>query len=134
MDKTYKAVPYKPGNGENTYEERFCIVSTETGEILDDAQGYGYKTAQKAYAAWAYKNRDRKKDKEKQKKERHIRKWLREHGDFAEAMEDAAFEVEKGALGPDEKFDAAKVRELLQSAGIEVDFTAGELLKVWKNT
>ena len=26
---------------------------------VDDAQGYGYKSAQKAYAGWAYKNRDK---------------------------------------------------------------------------
>ena len=37
------------------YDSRFVIVDIETGEILDDAQGYGYKTAQKAYAGYNYK-------------------------------------------------------------------------------
>ena len=32
-------------------------VDFNTGAILDDAQGYGYKTPQKAHAAWGYKNR-----------------------------------------------------------------------------
>jgi hypothetical protein len=31
------------------------MMDTETGEILDDAQGYGFKTPQKAYAAYHYK-------------------------------------------------------------------------------
>lgn len=31
--------------------ERYVIVDTETGEILDDAQGFGYKSAPKAYAS-----------------------------------------------------------------------------------
>ena len=80
MDKTYKAIQYKvtthhdavvdkeePWNNSSaydTFEMRYCIVSTDTGEVFDDAQGYGYKTAQKAYAAFAYKNRDKSKDKE----------------------------------------------------------------------
>lgn len=38
-------------------EKRFVIVDRETGEILDDAQGYGYKTPKKAYAAFYYLNR-----------------------------------------------------------------------------
>ena len=53
-------------------ERRFRIVSAETGEVLDDAQVYGYKTMQKAYAAWAYKTRDKTKDKEKKEKDRII--------------------------------------------------------------
>ena len=30
------------------YEKRFVVVDKETGEILDDAQGYGYKTIKNA--------------------------------------------------------------------------------------
>lgn len=57
---TYKAVAYKDG-----YETRYSIVDIETGEVLDDAQGYGYKTAQKAYKAYTYKTQGgREKDKE----------------------------------------------------------------------
>lgn len=32
--------------------DRFVIIDTETGEILDDAQGYGYTTAHKAYKCY----------------------------------------------------------------------------------
>lgn len=64
MYKSYKAIPFKVithhdevvDNNEpwenhpayDTTETRFCIVDANTGEMLDDAQGYGYKTAQKA--------------------------------------------------------------------------------------
>ena len=37
-------------------------VDKETGEVLDDAQGYGYKTKRNAYACYGYKNRDKSKD------------------------------------------------------------------------
>ena len=147
MDNKYKAVPYQvihhydaivdenePWNNIPAYDmhkTRFRIISTETGEILDDAQGYGYKTAQKAYSAYTYKTRDRSKDKEKQAKKRHIQRWLKEHKDFAEAMDNVALDVVKGVY---EDFDAALVKELLSEFGLTPDFTANELLKVWEVT
>ena len=39
-------------NGE---EKRYIVVDQETGEVLDDAQGYGFRTKRKAYAAYTYK-------------------------------------------------------------------------------
>jgi hypothetical protein len=37
-------------------EIRFRCIDEVTGKVLDDAQGYGYKTAKNAYAAFSYKN------------------------------------------------------------------------------
>lgn len=37
------------------YYNRYVMIDTRTGEILDDAQGYGYKTIKKAFAAFCYK-------------------------------------------------------------------------------
>ena len=34
---------------------RFIIVDSETGEVLDDAQGYGYKTIKGAFKAYKFK-------------------------------------------------------------------------------
>lgn len=39
----------------NVYE-RYIIVNPNTGEILDDVQGYGYRSPQKAHIAWNYKH------------------------------------------------------------------------------
>lgn len=148
MNHTYKAVSYtvathhdavvdknEPWNNEpayDTFETRFRIVSTDTGEILDDAQGYGYKTAQKAYSAYAYKTRDKSKDKEKLAKKKHIQQWMKEHKSFVKAMDATAFEIAKGAWGPNDKFDAKQVKKMLKDFELEPDFTANELLKVWQ--
>ena len=148
MNHTYKAVSYtvathhdavvdknEPWNNEpayDTFETRFRIVSTDTGEILDDAQGYGYKTAQKAYSAYAYKTRDKSKDKEKLAKKKHIQQWMKEHKSFVKAMDTTAFEIAKGAWGPNDKFDAKQVKKMLKAFELEPDFTANELLKVWQ--
>ncbi|XME03127.1 hypothetical protein QYZ88_002835 [Lachnospiraceae bacterium C1.1] len=107
-------------------------MSTDTGEVLDDAQGYGYKTAQKAYAAFAYKNRDKNKDKEHLAKKRHIEQWMEKNKPFVKLMDSYAFEIAKGTMAPDDKFDAKFVRNLLRGESLEPDFTAGELLKVWR--
>lgn len=37
------------------YSYRYIIVDSVTNTVLDDAQGYGYRTPQKAYACWKYK-------------------------------------------------------------------------------
>ena len=148
MDKTYKAIRYKvtthheaivdknkPWNNSPSYdtcETRWRIISTDTGEVLDDAQGYGYKTAQKAYSAYAYKTRDKSKDEEKQLKKKRNQQWMKEHKSFVRAMNDIAFEIAKGAWGPDDKFDAALVKEMLSNFELEPDFTANDLLKVWR--
>lgn len=53
MDKKYKAVAitvtHKPVDEFDlvNHEIRYVIKDTENGSIVDDAQGYGYKTAQK---------------------------------------------------------------------------------------
>ena len=36
-------------------KQRFILRDSLTGEIVDDAQGWGYKTADNAYKCWTYK-------------------------------------------------------------------------------
>lgn len=50
---SYEARAFRERGG----DERFVVVSVDTGKILDDAQGYGYKSATKAWAAWKWKER-----------------------------------------------------------------------------
>lgn len=128
-----KKEPWENHPAYTTSAVRFRIVSTETGEILDDAQGYGYRTPQKAYAGYTYKNRDKSKDQERIKKVRHIEKWLKENKSFSNLMEDIAFDIIKGSMGADAKFNTNLVKQLLKENNLEPDFTAYELLKVWKN-
>ena len=115
------------------YEKRYVIVDKDTGAILDDAQGYGYKSIKNAYAAYSYKNRDKSRDKEKAEKKRHIKEWMKQHKSFVHLMDTFAFEIAKGSWGPNDKFDAKFVKKMLEENELEVAFTAGELLAVWKN-
>ena len=47
-------------------------------------------------------------------------------------MSQIAFEIAKGSWGPDDKFDAKLVQQMLDEQELKPDFTAAELLKVWK--
>lgn len=119
-----------PWEDEPSYDEtRYRIVSVDTGEVLDDAQGYGYRTEKKAYAAWNYKNRDKSKDKERIEKDELIRKWMSEHPTEANTLDVYAFEIVKGSWGPDDKFDAAFIEKQLKEWGYaNLPFTGREYL------
>jgi hypothetical protein len=114
------------------YDERYVVIDKDTGKVLDDAQGYGYKSTQAAYAAWSYKHRDKTKDKEKRLKEMQIRNWMKQNKSFVKLMDELNFEICKGSYGPDDKFDAKFVKKLLKEHGLSVPFTPGELLKVYR--
>ena len=138
MEKKYKAistiVTQKPRTeyDSETREKRYVIINTESGEIVDDAQGYGYKTAQKAYAGWSYKNRDKSKDKEKAEKERIIARWLRENKKFVRLLDSVAFDIQTRQWEYEDKVDAKLVRSLLKENGFtNLPFSAGDLLRYW---
>ena len=127
--KKYKAIKSKELSEPNN--PRYVIVDAETSEILDDAQGYGYKSAQNAYAGYGYKNRDKSKDTKKKQEEREIRQWWKKHNELKCDLEYLAFEIAKGGYGPDAEFNAKFLKEVMKERGIESEFPAGKLLKVW---
>ena len=113
------------------WDNRYVVVDL-VGNLLDDAQGYGYRSPQKAHAAFSYKTMSKRRRREKFKKEREIKKWLDEHPDFSDAMEDVAVHVMKGSYGQGVKFNAKFVEKMLRDDGLEPDFTAAELLRIWQ--
>lgn len=128
-DNNIVAMSYKP---EGSYSEtRYVIMNKETGEVLDDAQGYGYRSAQKAYAAYAWKTRDRSKDKEKQAKEKAIRTWMKQHRAFVNALDQLAFDIVSGG-DPNDKITTKTVRDLLAELNIETEFEPNDILRVWR--
>jgi hypothetical protein len=70
---------------------RFEIVSTETGEIIDNANGYGYKSKPNAYKAGWYKFGGGKK-----KVDDAVAWWRRkEHREFLNWLNDVEFDFAK---------------------------------------
>lgn len=56
-------------------ETRYVLIDVETGEIIDDAQGYGFRTPQKAYSAYSYRL---KQNGRKTYNKKDIKKWISE--------------------------------------------------------
>ena len=102
------------------YDKRYEIVDADTGEILDNAQGYGYKDIRGAYAAWGYKHRDKKKDAEKKKRYAAARAWLKQHKDIQDIFDGCAFEIAKGSWGPDANVDTQFVKDILKDNGLDI--------------
>lgn len=131
MGKNYKAM--RSPELSTNWEARYVVVDTDTGEILDNAQGYGYRTAQKAYAAYGYKTRDKAKDEQKRKKRKLVKEWCKSHKDIVRCLEDDEFCIAKGSYGPDDKFNAKWVKDAFEAYGVhDLPFTAGEFLRYWK--
>lgn len=105
-------------------EDRYVVVDKDTGEILDDAQGYGFKTAEKAYKCFHYKHRSQ----EQRDKEKVILEWIKDHKEFVDGLVDIEFYLlkEGGTL------NSKIVTELFKESGLNVNFTAKEFLTVYR--
>lgn len=120
------------GSEDSTHNPRYIIVDKETGEVLDDAQGYGYKSKRNAYACYGYKNRDKSKDAEKEYKKRCVKRFCKANPSFIHLLEGIQFEIATGKWGPDDVFNAKLVRKIFEDNGYtELEFTIGEFLKYW---
>ena len=64
-------------------EDRFIIID-EDGVVLDDAQGYGFKTRQKAFLCYNYKNNN-----ELKKERNRCKKFWKENKEIKEKIETA---------------------------------------------
>lgn len=124
-----KVVPMKT---KDSYDTRFCIIDKDTGEVIDDAQGYGYKTKQKAYAAWTYKTRKISSEEVrlKEEKTKKIKQWIKEHKSFMNLLEGYELEIAKGSGDPNDTINTEFIKNLLIDCNIEIDFKVAELRKV----
>ena len=133
MNTKYKATILITSNSSDENEARYVIKDMESGEIVDDAQGYGYKSARKAYAGWADKSRDKSRDAVKAQTDKMRSKWMKENKQFIRLLDTLAFEMWKNNRWTEDKVDAKFVRNLLEEQGYgDLPFTAGELLKYWQ--
>ena len=88
------------------YDKRYEIVDADTGEVLDDAQGYGYK------------HRDKKKNAEKKKRYAAARAWLKQHEDIQGIFDRCAFEI--ASWGPADKVNTQLVKDILKDHRLDI--------------
>ena len=76
------------------------VLVDDNDNVIDDAQGWGYKTAQKAYAAYYYKQNKTTIESTKSK----IRQWCKQH----KGVEDLYCEIYFDYATHDPEFKATK--------------------------
>lgn len=108
-------------------EARYIIINPTTGEILDDAQGFGYKSRKKAYTGYYYK-RNYVKEKNQNKT---VEYWLHSHPEFCDELTYHVFAHFKE--GRKEKLDENLVQMVLKELGLDAPCKINKLIKVWKN-
>lgn len=109
------------------YDRRYVVVDETTGEVLDDAQGYGYKTAQNAHRAYSYKSAPPKKKAQRNAVERNVERWCAAHKAFMSDLEQAMFYAMKDG----DSFTKAGVEQLLAEHGLELPFSVHDLMRHW---
>jgi hypothetical protein len=81
-------------------DTRFIIVEKETGNLLDDAQGYGYKTARGAHKAGWYKYQRGKEKITSEKSD--AKKFWKQHSDIKQEviqmLENSVKEICRGEI------------------------------------
>ena len=94
-----------PFNETHIMETRYAIAD-DNGKIVDDAQGYGYKTYEKASKAMWWKFKDGKKSSDEKIK------WWKSHKDLYDAIQDMIMmyckEIMRGELTDDDICGYAK--------------------------
>jgi hypothetical protein len=95
---------------------RYVIAHAETQAVIDNANGYGYKTRQKAEKAAWYKFKGGKGKKDAEKRE--ATAFWHQHKDFGKAIhayyDTWCKEIARGETDPD-----ADVEQLAQEMGVE---------------
>ena len=87
-------------------ERRYAIVDADTGEVFDDAQGWGYRTKRNAYAALGHM---RARAEGRPSRQQRARRWLKGNPAAAEALREYLDLNYRyiGEMTDDEVFEAA---------------------------
>ncbi|PWG62074.1 hypothetical protein [Bifidobacterium callitrichidarum] len=106
--------------------DRWILVDDETGEILDDAQGYGYKSASGAHRAYAYKTMPNAKKKKLDTTKRRVQQFWRKHSSLADDINALAFDTLKCG----EEFSDSDIIQAIEESGVDTgDLTPKQLAK-----
>ena len=109
------------------YDRRYVVVDEATGEIGDDAQGYGYRTGQNARRAYCYKSMPPKQKSQLNAVKREVERWCAAHEEFMGHVEQVMFHAMKDG----DSFGKADVERLLSEHGLELPFSTLDLMRHW---
>lgn len=130
----YKVIPIKKnkvdGDEETCYhvywETRYIVINEETGEVLDDAQGYGYKSYQNAVKGYSYQRKTKEQKQQLKIKKKKCQEWWSKHKSIANFYEAVLLD----ALKDNEKLTAKQCKEIIQHQLDEKNITLEDGLTI----
>lgn len=108
-------------------EPRWRVVDKATRKVLDDADGWGYKSARNAHAGWSFKRRTDSEKREWYNRKVAVWKFLLDNKNLVRHLETEAWY----ALKDGEDFGVADVEAAIKHLGIETEFSPNEIYRVW---
>ena len=108
------------------YESRYIIIDAKTLNILDDANGYGYKSKENAYKAWKYKTRSFEDQNERNKKYEAVIKWIDKNKKIIDELDNMAFYALKDG-------DDLTTKDIEEVIGKHEEFTTKQFIYVYHN-
>jgi hypothetical protein len=111
----------------SNFDKRYVVVDEATGEVVDDAQGYGYTSAQNAHRAHAYKSMPPKKKRQRDAAKRQVKRWCAQRPEFMQHVEQSMLYAMKDGQNVTE----ADVRAILAEHGLELPFSVKDLMRHW---
>lgn len=104
------------------YEKRYIVVDSETGEVLDNAQGYGYKSVQNAYKCFGYKSKHKNTKLHSRKTKELVKGFIKKHEDIFENLSEIMFI----SLKDGDEFSDEDIKNYLKENNIELPFSFAE--------
>lgn len=124
--RAYEVLPFVSERSHG--ESRWRVVEKETGKVLDDAHGWGYKSKRNAHIGWRLANRSREEVEAENNRRRAVREWLVLQEELLMAFDEGSLYAAREGMD----FDASSVGALLKALEIETEFNPREIFNAWK--
>lgn len=125
-------VVYDPQLSKKKGDDRYVVIDSNTGEVLNNSSGHGFKSRETAMTMAGRGDITGRGDKRLAAimRRKAAKKWLLEHPEVVEALnQKALYTLEH----PDYHFCASAVGGLLADLGITIsDFSTDDILTVWE--
>lgn len=113
---------------EDKYNKRYIIIDKETGEILDNAQGYGYKSKQNAYKCYNYKLKHKKPKQHSKKTKQIVNNLINRHQPIFDQLSDILFHAAK----ENKEITDKQIKQFLTDNNIELPCAYNEFMRHFK--
>ena len=109
------------------FDNRYVVIDSATGAVVDDASGYGYTSVPNAHRAHADTSMAPTTKRQQHAAQRRVERWCAAPAELVQRVEQAMFY----ALEDGQNLSEADVRAVLAEDGLELPFSVEDLMRHW---